>query len=88
MEEEEKIDYRLHLHKQIDNLVESGISVYDLDIVNKKAIRHNYILKSKIKEKIEELEKYIYKGENAPQDFLQYRIKAKIQALQELLEGK
>ena len=33
---------------------------------------------STIKEKIEELEKYIYKGENAPQDFLQYRIKAKI----------
>lgn len=47
-----------------------------------------FIPKSKIKEKIEELEKYIYKGENAPQDFLQYRIKAKIQALQELLEEK
>lgn len=46
----------------------------------------NSIPKSKIKEKIEELEKYIYKGENAPQDFLQYRIKAKIQVLQELLE--
>ena len=43
---------------------------------------------STIKEKIEELEKYIYKGENAPQDFLQYRIKAKIQVLQELMEGK
>lgn len=26
--------------------------------------------------------------ENAPQDFLQYRIKAKIQVLQELIEGR
>lgn len=42
--------------------------------------------KQKIKDKIEELEKFIYTGENAPQDFLQYRIKAKIQVLQELLE--
>ena len=51
-------------------------------------IKSNYIPKSKIKEKIEELEKYIYKGENAPQDFLQYRIKAKIQVLNELMEDK
>ena len=51
-------------------------------------VAQNYIPKSKIKDKIEELEKYIYKGENAPQDFLQYRIKAKIQVLQELMEGK
>lgn len=50
-------------------------------------IGKDYIPKLKIKEKIEELEKYIYKGENAPQDFLQYRIKAKIQVLQELMEG-
>ena len=46
----------------------------------------NSISKEKIKEKIEELKTYIYKGENAPQDFLQYRIKAKIQVLQELLK--
>lgn len=42
----------------------------------------------KVKDKIEELEKWIYTGENAPQDFLQYRIKAKIQVLQELIEGR
>ena len=46
----------------------------------------DYIPKSVIKEKIEELKPYIYQGENAPQDFLQYRVKAKIQVLQELLE--
>ena len=34
---------------------------------------------------IEELESYIYKGENGPQDFLQYRVKAKIQGYKELL---
>jgi hypothetical protein len=42
----------------------------------------------KVKDKIEKLEKWIYTGENAPQDFLQYRIKAKIQVLQELIEGR
>ena len=49
---------------------------------------NEFIPVSKVKGKIEELEKYIYKGKNAPQDFLQYRIKAKIQALQELMEDK
>lgn len=59
MEEDEKIDYKLHLHKQLDNLVEMGISVYDLEVVNKQAIRSNYILKDKIKEEIRELEQQI-----------------------------
>lgn len=49
-------------------------------------IDNNYISKDKIKEKIEELKPYIYQRKNAPQDFLQYRVKAKIQVLQELLE--
>lgn len=53
-----------------------------------KILRVEYISKQKIKDKIEELKKWIYTGENAPQDFLQYRIKAKIQALQDLLEEK
>lgn len=51
-------------------------------------VGQNYISKQKVKDKIEELKRFIYTGENAPQDFLQYRIKAKIQALQELLEGR
>ena len=46
----------------------------------------NSIPISKIQEKIEDLKRYIYTGENAPQDFLQYRVKAKIQILEELLE--
>ena len=45
MEEDEKKDYRLHLINTIDNAIDNGISVYDLDVVNKKAIRHNYINK-------------------------------------------
>lgn len=45
----------------------------------------DYIPKKVIKDKIEELERFIYKGKNAPQDFLQYRVKAKIQVLKELL---
>lgn len=43
------------------------------------------IPKEIIREKIKELEKYIYTGKNAPQDFLQYRVKAKIQGYKELL---
>lgn len=53
MEEEQKQDYREHLINTIDMLIERGISVYNLDVVNKKAIRHNYILKQKIRDLIE-----------------------------------
>lgn len=57
MEEEQKQDYREHLINTIDMLIDSGISVYDLDVVNKKAIRYNYVPKQKVKDKIEELKK-------------------------------
>ena len=53
MEEERKQDYREHLINTIDMLIDSGISVYDIDVVNKKAIRSNYILKQKVKDLIE-----------------------------------
>ena len=52
MEEEQKQDYREHLINTIDMLIDSGISIYDLNVVNKKAIRHNYILKQKIRDLI------------------------------------
>ena len=48
MEEDEKKDYRLHLINTIDNAIDNGISVYDLDVVNKKAIRYNYINKQAV----------------------------------------
>ena len=48
--EEEKQDYRTHLIATIDNLIDSGVSVYQLNVVNKEAIRHNYIMKSKVRE--------------------------------------
>lgn len=51
-----------------------------------KEFKINTISKNKIREDIRQLESYLYVGKNAPQDFLQYRIKAKIQALQDLLE--
>lgn len=50
MEEEEKQDYRTHLIATINNLIDSGVSVYELDVVNKTAIRVNY------REKIAKLE--------------------------------
>lgn len=49
-------------------------------------IYENYISKQKIKDKIKELERFIYSGKNAPRDFLQYRVIAKIQGYKELLE--
>lgn len=53
MGEDEKKDYRLHLINTIDNAIDNGISVYDLDVVNKKAIRHNYINKQVVIDLIE-----------------------------------
>lgn len=54
----------------------------------KLVVDNNYIHKQKIKDKIKELERFIYLGKNAPQDFLQYRVKAKIQGYKELLESE
>lgn len=51
----------------------------------KSEMKENYISKEAIRNKIKDLESYIYTGENAPQDFLQYRVKAKIQGYKELL---
>ena len=67
-----------------------AITLQDLEKLQKAIERaeKEFIAKDKIREKITELKKYIYTGENAPQDFLQYRVKAKIQVLQELLEGR
>lgn len=66
--------------KQIDRLKSKT------QIISPLYIKENYIPKEAIREKIKELEPYIYKGENAPQDFLQYRVKAKIQGYKELLK--
>ena len=52
MGEDEKKDYRLHLINTIDNAIDNGISVYDLTIANKKALRHNYINKQVVIDKI------------------------------------
>ena len=71
------IDYLRKLEEQVE---------YDkTHIITPQTIELNYIPKKTIKDKIKELEKYIYTGENAPQDFLQYRVKAKIQGYKELL---
>lgn len=88
MEEQEKIDIREHLIGWIDTFLEDGIVP---QVVNPKAIRTNYILKSKIKEKIEEIEKEIdnlvqngdiYKDNVAKYNYL----KTKVEVLQELME--
>ena len=89
MGEDEKKDYRLHLINTIDNAINNGISVYDLDVVNKKAIRHNYINKQVVIDKMEELNKQISIDiciENNLEKH--YELKYKIEALQELLETK
>ena len=77
MEEDEKKDYRLHLINTIDNAIDNGISVYDLDVVNKKAIRHNYINKQVVIDLIE----------NETIDISGFECIA-VEDLQELLEGE
>ena len=88
MEEEQKQDYREHLINTIDMLIDSGISVYDLDVVNKKAIRYNYVPKQKVKDKIEELKKEYEdsKDENGESEY--YYPDYTIRKLEELLEEK
>lgn len=54
MEEEEKLEIRQHLIKWVDTFLKDGIVP---NVVNPKAIKANYILKSKVKDKIEELNK-------------------------------
>lgn len=75
------------LQKENEELKDFKKQVTDIESTNFIKYK-NYIPIQEIKDKIEELKRFIYTGENAPQDFLQYRVKAKIQALQELLENK
>lgn len=88
MEEEQKQDYREHLINTIDMLMDSGVSVYNINVVNKKAIRYNYILKQKVKDKIEELKKDYEdsKDENGKTEY--YYPDYTIRKLEELLEDK
>lgn len=78
--------------KVLENLIAKNKELEKENIIIKTAkeeveeLLENSIPISKIQEKIEDLKRYIYTGENAPQDFLQYRVKAKIQILEELLE--
>lgn len=60
MEEEEKLEIRQHLIKWVDTFLKDGIVP---NVVNPKAIKANYILKSKVKEKIEELNDISYAEE-------------------------
>lgn len=89
MEEEQKQDYREHLINTIDMLIDSGISVYDLNVVNKKAIRYNYVPKQKVKDKIEENNKLIEKCKNDEEHYSEiYVYKHDNEILKELLEEK
>ena len=96
MGEDEKKDYRLHLINTIDNAIDNGISVYDLDVVNKKAIRHNYINKQKVidvineyKDKIEKYNEYRIRGKETDVEYYENITNtAIVQVLQELLEGE
>lgn len=84
-EEFKQIDHECDRLEKID--FEKDMKIKELQKENEKLKEYSIPIQ-KIKDKIKELEKWIYIGENAPQDFLQYRVKAKIQALQELLESE
>ena len=97
MGEDEKKDYRLHLINTIDNAIDNGISVYDLTIANKKALRHNYINKQVVIDKMEELDIAILECEYDDDDVEEYKndvekekriLLIKKSALEELLEEK
>ena len=84
MEDDEKKDYRLHLINTIDNAIDNGISVYDLDVVNKKAIRHNYINKQVVIDKIKDNNQILDETKDGD---IRKRLYIENEILQELLEG-
>ena len=88
MEDDEKKDYRLHLINTIDNAIDNGISVYDLDVVNKKAIRHNYINKQVVIDKVNEINKKYEDSKDENGESPYYYPDFTIRILQELLEGE
>lgn len=75
----------IHNLRLLLNLIEKQQMEIEKKSIELICYQNEYVPKEAIKEKIEELESYIYKGENGPQDFLQYRVKAKIQGYKELL---
>ena len=86
----EKKNKELEMYKRIAEMDLKDGEEFKNEMCNhrcvlKSDLEENYISKDKIREKIKELERYIYTGKNAPQDFLQYRVKAKIQGYKELL---
>lgn len=83
----EKLQKENEYYKECLEVVSKHLDNIDYDQIL-FAIYEYYISKQKVKDKIEELKNYIYTGVNAPQDLLQYRIKLKIQALQELIEER
>lgn len=88
MEEQEKIDIRQHLINWIDIFLKDGIIP---KVVNPKAIETNYIPKSKVRDKIEELEEYQKKVESRVKEKYSERdtllqVIGGIYYLQELLE--
>ena len=85
MEDDEKKDYRLHLINTIDNAIDNGISVYDLDVVNKKAIRHNYINKQVVIDKIKDNNQILDETKDGD---IRKRLYIENEILQELLEGR
>lgn len=88
MEDDEKKDYRLHLINTIDNAIDNGISVYDLDVVNKKAIRHNYINKQVVIDKVNEINKKYEDSKDENGESPYFYPDFTIRILQKLLEGE
>ena len=88
MTEEEKKTY-MYLLNTLATEVHTNEPIKDMSEevhkFNSQVLKLLQLVKRQAKE-IEELKSYIYKGKNAPQDFLQYRIKDKIQGYEELLK--
>lgn len=85
MGEDEKKDYRLHLINTIDNAIDNGISVYDLTIANKKALRHNYINKQVVIDKIKDNNQILDETKDGD---IRKRLYIENEILQELLKGE
>ena len=84
------IDNKLidRINKSVSNLISNGVEQSDIEVVNKSAIKANYILRDDIWNKRKELQNTIDQNGYMMSDTAVNEIKSQIKIIDELLENK
>lgn len=76
------------INKSVSNLISNGVEQSDIEVVNKSAIKANYILRDDIWNKRKELQNTIDQNSYMMSDTAVNEIKSQIKIIDELLENK